>query len=79
MWLGKECAIERLLPDGMVKPKERTEEHVLTVLGHWLEHGELSTVAKRTKAQQRNRNTQQRERGERDNPWVVTMTLSSAL
>jgi hypothetical protein len=79
MWLGKECAIERLLPDGMVTSKERTEEHVLTVLEHWLEQGELSIVAKRTTAQQRNRNTQQRERGDRDSPWVVVITLSSAM
>jgi hypothetical protein len=30
--VGKECTVERLLPDGMVKPKEHTEEHVRTVL-----------------------------------------------
>jgi hypothetical protein len=47
MWLGKECAIERLLPGGMVTSKERTEEHVLAVL----QHGELNIVAKRTTAQ----------------------------
>jgi hypothetical protein len=79
VWLGKECAIERLLPDGMVTSKERTEDRVLTVLEHWLEHGERSIVAKRTTAQQRNRKTQQRERGDRDNPWVVTITLLSAM
>ena len=50
MWLGKECAIFRLLPEGMVHPKERTEEHVQTAVGHWREHGELSTVAKRATA-----------------------------
>jgi hypothetical protein len=46
---------------------------------HWLEHGELSTVAKRTVAQNRNRRTQQRERDERDSPWMVVITLSSEM
>jgi hypothetical protein len=53
----------------MVTPKERTEEHVLTVMEHWLEHGELSIVAKRVAVQTRNRHTQQRERSEKDSPW----------
>jgi hypothetical protein len=61
----------------MVKPEERTEEQVLTVLEHWLEYGDLSIVPKNCTAQQRNRHTQQRERGERENPWVVTLMLSS--
>jgi hypothetical protein len=63
----------------MVKPEERTEEHVLAVLGHWLEHGDFSIDPKKIKAQQRSRYTQQRERSERDSPRMVTMMLSSAL
>jgi hypothetical protein len=51
----------------------------LAVLGHWLEHGDLSIGPKKIKAQQRNRHTQQRERGERGYPWIVSMALSSAL
>jgi hypothetical protein len=79
MWLGKGCSNEKLLPGGMAKPEDRTEEHVLAVLEHWLEHGDLSIDPKKIKVQQRNRYTQQRERSERDNPWMVTMMLSSAV
>ena len=70
MWLAKECSNEELLPGGMVKvkPGERTDEHALAVLEHWLEHGDPSIDPKKTKAQQRNRYTQQRERSERENP-----------
>jgi hypothetical protein len=71
-WLSKECVIEKLLPEGMVKPEKRTEDHVAMVVDHWLEHGELSTVAKRAKTHQRNRFTQQRDRAEPDSLWVVT-------
>ena len=52
----------------MVKPEDRTEEHILSVLEHWLEHGDLSILPKKVTAQQRNRHTQQREQGERDSP-----------
>jgi hypothetical protein len=68
MWLAKECSNEELLSGGMVKPGERTDEHALAVLEHWLEHGDPSIDPKKTKAQQRNRYTQQRERSERENP-----------
>jgi hypothetical protein len=51
----------------------------LAVLEHWLEHGDLSIDPKKVKAQHRNRHTQQRERSERDSPWVVTVMLSSAV
>ena len=67
----------RLLPEGVVNPKERTEEHVHAIVGHWLEHGELSTVGKRTVAQSRNTNTGQRDRDERNHPWMVLITLSN--
>ena len=66
MWLAKECAIFRLLPRGMGHPKDRTEEHVQAIVDHWLEHGELSIVGKRTVAQSRNNYMQQRDRDERD-------------
>jgi hypothetical protein len=78
-WLAKESKIEKLLPEGMVKPEKRTEEHVTMVVDHWLEHGELSIVAKRVKTYQRNRFTQQRDRAEPGGPWVVTMTMSNAM
>jgi hypothetical protein len=78
-WLAKECAVFRLLPGGMGHPKDRTEEHVQAIVDHWLEHGELSTVGKRTVAQSRNNYTQQRDRDERDRPWMAVITLSSEI
>jgi hypothetical protein len=82
MWLAKECVISRLRPKGMVPgyyPRFRTEEHVQTIVDHWLEHGELSTVGKRTVAQGRNNHTQQRDRDERDHPWMAVITMSSEM
>jgi hypothetical protein len=79
MWLAKECSNEELLPGGMVKPEDRTDEHILAVFEHWLDHRDMSIDPKKTKAQQRNRYTQQRERSERENPGMVTMMLSSAV
>ena len=43
---------------------------------HWLEHRELSIVGKRTIAQSRHAQTGQRERDERNHPWMVVITLS---
>jgi hypothetical protein len=62
----------------MVNPKARTEEHVHAIVEHWLEHGELSIVGKRTVAQSRNKYTDQRERDERDHPWMVVTTRCRA-
>jgi hypothetical protein len=31
---GKESKIEKLLPEGMVKPEKRTEEHMAVVVVH---------------------------------------------
>ena len=76
-WLAKECVIFRLLPGGMGHPKDRTEEHVQATVDHWLEHGELSTVGKRTVAQSRHAKTGQRDRDERNHPWMVIITLSN--
>ena len=64
-WLAKECVMFRLLPEGMVNPKERTEEQVQEIMEHWVEHGELSIVGKRTVAQSRHAKTGQRDRDER--------------
>ena len=50
-WLAQECIISRLLPEGMVSPEKRTEENVRDIVEHWLAHGELSIVGKRTIAQ----------------------------
>jgi hypothetical protein len=69
-WLAKECVIFRLLPEGMVNPKERTEEQVHEIVEHWLEHGEPSIVGKRTVAQSRNTKTGQHDRDERNYPWM---------
>ena len=49
----------------MAHPKDRTEEQVQTVVDHWLEHGELSIVAKRTVAQNRNRRSYRKDGGVR--------------
>jgi hypothetical protein len=76
--LAKECVIFRLL-GSMGHPKDRTEKHVHAIVDHWLEHGELSIVEKRTVAQSRNNYTQQRGRDERDHPWMVVITLSSEM
>jgi hypothetical protein len=78
-WLAKDCVMFRLLPEGVVNPKERTEEHVHAIAEHWLEHGELSIVGKRAVAQSRNKHTDQRERDERNHPWMVVITLSSEM
>ena len=69
-WLAQECVIYSLLPEGMVSPEKRTEENLRDILDHWLSHGDLSIVGKRVKAQSRSK-TGQRERDERDNPWMV--------
>jgi hypothetical protein len=61
-WLAKECVMFRLLPEGMVNPKERTEEQVQEIVEHWLEHGELSIAGERTVAQSRHTKTGQRAR-----------------
>ena len=74
-WLAKECIISRLLPEGMVSPEKRTEENVRDIGEHWWAHGGISIVGKRTIAQSRSQ-TGQRERDERNHPWVVVITLS---
>ena len=76
-WLAKECAMFSLLPEGMVNPKERTEEQGREIVEHWLEHGEPSIVGKRTVAQSRNTSTGHRDRDERNHPWMVVITLSN--
>ena len=44
---------------------------------HWQEHRELSIVGKRTVAQSRHAKTGQRDRDERNHPWMVIITLSN--
>jgi hypothetical protein len=61
----------------MVNPEKRTEENVRAIVEHWLAHGELSIVGKRTIAQSRYEQTGQREREERNHPWMVAITLSN--
>jgi hypothetical protein len=50
LWCAARATELQILPDGMVKPELRTPEHLQDILESWLEHGELSTVARRQKA-----------------------------
>jgi hypothetical protein len=61
----------------MVNPEKRTEKQVQEIVEHWLEHGELSIVGKRTVAQSRHAKTGQRDHDERNHPWMVVITLSN--
>jgi hypothetical protein len=77
LWCAQRSSVKKILPEGMVPPEARTAEHMQLILGSWLEHGELSTVARRQKAsyQDKYRRT---DRMEQNPPWMATMTLSSA-
>ena len=70
LWCAQRATVEKILPDGMGAPQRRTLES-------WLEHGELSIVARRQKARYQNK-YQRTDRAEQNPPWVVTMTLSNA-
>jgi hypothetical protein len=50
LWCAQRSTESRILPDGMVAPEERTTEHLQDIVECWLQHGELSTVARRQKA-----------------------------
>jgi hypothetical protein len=67
----------QILPDGMVRPELRTPEHLQEILECWLEHGELSIVAWRQKARYQDK-YRRTDRAEKNHPWMVTMSLSSA-
>jgi hypothetical protein len=61
----------------MVKPEIRTPEHLQEILDCWLEHGELSIVARRTKAKYQDK-YRRTDRAKENPPWMVTMSLSGA-
>jgi hypothetical protein len=44
---------------------------------HWIQHGDLSTVARRVKARYVDK-WKKHDRKEAEPPWMVTMTLSDA-
>jgi hypothetical protein len=58
MWCAARATEAQILPpDGMVKPEIRTPKHLQEILECWLEHGELSIVARRVKARYQKTNT----------------------
>jgi hypothetical protein len=74
MWCAQRTTEVRILPDGMVAPGRRTPEHMQEVLESWLEHGELSIVARRQKARYQGQH-RRKDRAEQSPSWVVTMAL----
>jgi hypothetical protein len=50
LWCAQRSTESRILPDGMVAPEERTTEQLQEIVECWLQHGELSIVARRQKA-----------------------------
>ena len=77
LWCAQRSTVEKILPDGMVSPETRTAEHLQLILESWLEHGELSTVARRQKARYQDK-YRRTDRTEQNPTWMATMTLSSA-
>jgi hypothetical protein len=59
----------------MTAPEARTAVETEEILSTWLEHGDLSIVARRLSAPVRYRG--KRDRHDKDSPWVVAMTLSA--
>jgi hypothetical protein len=41
LWCTQHSTVEKIWPDGMVAPEQRTPDHLQDILGSWLEHGEL--------------------------------------
>jgi hypothetical protein len=71
LWRAWDETRKEILPDGMAAPTERTAKDLNTTVGSWLQHGELSTIAKRQSAN--NIAYGNRVRTDRENPWVVTI------
>jgi hypothetical protein len=76
LWRARDETRKEILPDGTAAPTERTAKDLNTIVGSWLQHGELSIIAKRQSAN--NVAYGKRVRTDRVHPWVVTMTLSDA-
>jgi hypothetical protein len=60
----------------MVAPTERTAEDLSKIVDSWLQHGELSIIAKRQTAF--NFAYGKRARTDVEHPWMVTLTMSDA-
>ena len=75
MWCAGRETETQILPDGMVKPELRTPEHLQEILECWLEHGDLSIVARRKKARFQDK-YKRTDRLHENPPWMVTMCLS---
>jgi hypothetical protein len=75
MWCAGRETETQILPDGMVRPDLRTPEHLQEILECWLEHGELSIVARRKKARYQDK-YKRTDRQQENPPWMVTMCLS---
>jgi hypothetical protein len=77
LWCAQRSTLKNILPEGMVAPGCRTPEQLQDILESWVEHGELSIVARRQKARYQDK-YRRTDRAEQNPPWVVTMTLSNA-
>jgi hypothetical protein len=63
----------------MGAPEERTTEQLQEIVECWLlQHGELSTVARRQKARYIDSKLKKADRSEQNLPWMVTLALSNA-
>jgi hypothetical protein len=77
MWCAQRSTESKILPDNMVPPEARTTEQKQEIVECWLQHGELSIVARRQKARNFDK-WKRHDRTEQEPPWMVTMTLSDA-
>jgi hypothetical protein len=77
MWCAQRSTESKILPENTVPPEARTTEQKQEIVEHWLQHGELSIVARRTKARHIDK-WKNHDRMEQESPWMVTMTLSDA-
>jgi hypothetical protein len=77
MWCAQRSTETKILPESTAPPEARTKEQQQEIVEHWLQHGDLSTVARRVKARYVDK-FKKHDRKEPELPWVVTMTLSDA-
>jgi hypothetical protein len=77
MWCAQRSTESRIMPENTVPPEARTTEQKQEVVEHWLQHRELSIVARRAKARYVD-TWKKHDRKEQEPPWMVTMTLSDA-
>jgi hypothetical protein len=77
MWCAQQSTETTILPENTVPPEAREKDQQQEIVEHWLQHGDLSIVARRVKARQLDK-WKKHDRHEAEPPWMVTMTLSDA-